>query len=225
MTNQPEPFGSIAHRAALMAERAAAGELDTPEDWWDPNLPRVVVDLAASQAEPAWMPARFAHAQLADLTGQVRGLADRWTDGGMNANVLLLGNVGVGKTHAACAMARQAWQAGSSVSFVPVVELLDQLRPQGDPDAYDRAIRVDVLVLDDLGGERPTDWTGERLYAIVNRRWLEQRPTLVTSNLAPHVLEQQVGPRVFSRLYHEALRLTVGGSDRRRAEQAAGVAS
>jgi DNA replication protein DnaC len=216
MTTQPDKVGSLAERAARMAERAANGELPIEVQPWKPDLQRVVAEPPARDGTPSWMPHRFAHATLTDLSGNVRQLAGRWTDGGMNANVLLLGNVGVGKTHAACAMARQAWTAGSSVSFVPVVELLDQLRPQGDPGAYDRAVGVNVLVLDDLGGERPTDWTGERLYAIVNRRWLEMRPTLVTSNLAPDVLEEQVGPRVFSRLYHEALRLTVGGNDRRR---------
>lgn len=173
-------------------------------------------DYATPDRGPAPLPRRFAHAHTDQLTGDVATLAADWTNTGMNANVLLLGTVGVGKTHTACALAREAWNAGSRIWFTPIVELLDLLRPTGDSDALQRATNVDVLILDDLGGERPTDWTGERLYAIVNRRWLEQRPTIVTSNLAPDELEKAVGPRVFSRLYHDALRLTIGGHDRRR---------
>lgn len=168
-------------------------------------------------ATPPPFPARFRDARPDDLSGPVANLHRQWLDGGMTANVLLLGSVGVGKTHAACALAYEAWAVRSRVWFVPVVELLDLLRPDGDPQALDRATKVDVLVLDDLGGERPTDWTGERLYAVVNRRWLEQRPTIVTSNLEPKALEQAVGPRVWSRLYHDALRVSIGGSDRRKA--------
>jgi len=163
------------------------------------------------------VPRRFVEARTSDLDDDAAKLVSEWSEGGMTANVLLLGTVGVGKTHTACALAREAWEAGRGVWFQPVVELLDRLRPDGDPNAMDKATGVDVLVLDDLGGERPTDWTGERLYAIVNRRWLEQRPTIVTANLSAPDLERAVGPRVWSRLYHQAIRLAIGGDDRRKA--------
>jgi hypothetical protein len=202
---------SISARIERLAERAASGELPTELSrpaGLEPPMPRDGV--------PPGIPSRFAGARLGQLDGHIRELATSWVDGGMNANVVLLGSVGTGKTHAACAMAIAAHQAGSTVVFAPVVELLDGLRPGGDPQAMHRAIHANVLVLDDLGGERPTDWTGERLYAVINRRWLEQRPTIATSNLAPDALEAAVGPRAWSRLYHGALRLRVAGDDRRR---------
>lgn len=72
------------------------------------------------------------------------------------------------------------------------------------------------MVLDDLGGEHTSDWTIERLYLIINRRWLQQRPVIATANLTPDTLEAAIGPRIMSRLTHDAVRLRIGGADRRR---------
>lgn len=212
----PQPLSALApdvrDRIERLAAKAAAGEIAThlePAPHHGEVLHREPV--------PAAIPSRFAHARITQLDGALAKLATDWTAAAMTANVVLLGNVGVGKTHAACALAIEAHQAGSTVQFAPVVELLDQLRPGGDDHALERAMTVDVLVLDDLGGERPTDWTGERLYALINRRWLEQRPTIATSNLGPEALEKSIGSRAWSRLYHDALRLSVAGQDRRKA--------
>lgn len=159
------------------------------------------------------IPGRFVDAHVDQLDGVFGQLAG-W-DG--TSNVLLVGNVGAGKTHAAVALARTVHDQGGTVGFWPVVELLDALRPAGDPRAMDRTVAVDVLVLDDLGLERPSDWTFERLYAVVNRRWLERRPTIVTSNLSAGELERSAGAPMWSRLYHDAIRVVAGGEDRRKA--------
>jgi DNA replication protein DnaC len=111
--------------------------------------------------------------------------------------------------------------------FWPVVELLDALRPGGDPETLAQAVTVDVLILDDLGTEKPTEWTFERLYAVVNRRWLEELPTVGTSNLpasrksAPDgydgpTLDEVLGPRMFSRLVGGSVPIRMSGPDRRR---------
>lgn len=99
--------------------------------------------------------------------------------------------------------------------FVPVVEMLDDLRPGGPEGYLSDLMGVDRLILDDLGLERPTDWTIERLYALVNRRWLEERPTIATTNLSPQALEEAVGARMFSRLAGAAVSIGIAGPDRR----------
>lgn len=212
MHDDPEPIRDAAHRAYRLAERAAAGHLPaTPRP--QPAEPWATVDRAAQW--PAQVPARFAAATIDQLDGDLRTLADQWTAGGMTSNVLLLGGTGVGKSHAAYAMAREAFVAGSDVLVRPVIRLLRELRPEGAPGMLDRALHVDVLVLDDLGSEKPSDWTEQTLQEIVDDRWGNQRPTIVTSNLAPTVLRDRVGERMWSRLYHDAFRLEIGGQDRR----------
>lgn len=183
-------------RQSAADAEAAAERRRAREEWWHSHIPARFRDAHVGQLEK----------KLAEAQG--------W-DG--QSNVLLIGNVGTGKTHAAVALARTVHERGGRVAFWPVVELLDALRPDGDPRAMDRAVEVDVLVLDDLGLERPSDWTFERLYAVVNRRWLEGRPTIVTSNLPADGLEKSVGAPMWSRLYHDALRLIAGGGDRRKA--------
>lgn len=178
------------------------------------------------------IPSRFVHAELPQLTDQPPAVQERLADWATNPrgrNVLLWGPVGCGKTHAAVAACRPAhWDRSQEVLFKPVVELLDDLRPDGVPCAMAEARDADVLLLDDLGGEKPSDWTAERLYAVVNRRWLEERPVVGTTNLpltfrsTPEgytgpVLEDVLGARTFSRLVgNGAVVLRLAGPDRRR---------
>lgn len=103
------------------------------------------------------------------------------------------------------------------MKFLPVVELLDHLRPGGPEHALADLMNVGMLIVDDLGSERPTDWTSERLYALVNRRWMEEAPTVFTSNLAPDPLQDAIGERTFSRIVGSgAVTLSLTGKDQRR---------
>lgn len=173
----------------------------------------------------AWherIPPRFADVEMpnaGDVAGQLDSIMSWCTQGSDTSsdNVVILGPVGVGKTYLAVAMAWERHRLGEYVRFWPVVELLDALRPGGDEDAAATARDAKVLVLDDLGAERPTDWTAERLYALINRRWLNELPTIVTSNLEPNQLRTAIGERLYSRLAHEALAIRLSGVDRRRA--------
>lgn len=165
------------------------------------------------------MPARFAWAKLDDCTdAPARRALSEWSSTVAPGNLCLFGPVGVGKSHLAVAACRQAHDAGLQVRFYPVVELLDLLRPGGPEGILYELAEVDRLIIDDLGSERPTEWTAERLYALVNRRWLEERPTIITANGGPPELREAVGERMYSRIVGSGatvLRLT--GNDRRRA--------
>ena len=170
--------------------------------------------------ETRWhqIPNRFRWARVADLDPEWRGDLTAWAalDGPL-PNLVLFGPVGTGKTHAAVAAARLRFEAGDEVQFWPVVELLDGLRPGGDLDVWDRTVHdADVLILDDLGASRATEWTDERLYALVNRRWLDERPTIITTNLDPPALREAVDLRMYSRIVGGGAKiLGVGGPDRR----------
>lgn len=166
----------------------------------------------------ARIPQRFHRAGLDDLDGQAGDAIREWAIEPAGRNLVIVGPVGVGKTHAAIAAARPAAMRGLEVRFAPVVDLLDQLRPGGvGPPLIDALADVDRLILDDLGSERPTEWTAERMYSVINRRWMEARPTVATSNLAPELLAEAVGERTFSRLIGDgALVVRLAGNDRRR---------
>jgi DNA replication protein DnaC len=64
----------------------------------------------------------------------------------------------------------------------------------------DSFAQVDWLFLDDLGAEKATSWAITTLFLIIDRRIREMLPTVVTTNLTPEQIEEQLGPRVASRL-------------------------
>lgn len=199
-------------------EAIAAGyEADAERELWES---------AQRTREAAWRermcPARFHGAELGWTAAQhgpdVMQALCGWRAADPRTNLVLLGPVGTGKTGSALALLRDDWIShGQEVQFWPVVDLLRGLRPDGGLDV-ERLMRVPRLLLDDLGAERPTDWTAEQMYGLVNRRWLDQLPTIVTSNLEPAALAEAVGERLFSRLIGDgAVVVKLAGKDRRRA--------
>ena len=101
------------------------------------------------------------------------------------------GDVGTGKTSLAMLIAQAADDAGRSVAVYSVPHLLAEIRSTYDRDSsgysyldlFDRLCTVDLLVLDDLGAEKTTEWVLEQLYSIVNERW--QSSGSVLTNARP----------------------------------------
>lgn len=164
------------------------------------------------------IPVRFHDATTDDLDDQAGGALRGWALEDDGSNALIIGPVGTGKTHAAVAAARVFYDRGDTVEFWPMVELLDAFRPNGRLADVDLGIkRARLLILDDLGAERPSDWTVERLYGLINRRWLDQQPIIVTSNIKDGpALAREIGERLYSRLAHDALAIRMSGDDHRR---------
>lgn len=100
------------------------------------------------------------------------------------------GPVGTGKTSLAILVAKAAHDAGRTCAFFPVPRLLAEIKRTYERDAsesylqlFQRLCSVDLLVLDDLGAQRQTDWVLEQLYSIVNDRWSDRRSIVVTTNV------------------------------------------
>jgi DNA replication protein DnaC len=134
--------------------------------------------------------------------------------------LVLMGGYGCGKTHLAAAIANHALHDLNMAPIVAVVpDLLDYLRTTFGPDSetsYDdrfNAFRgADLLILDDLGTENTTPWAREKLFQIINHRYNEQLPMVVTTNL--HDFDR-MDPRVRSRLSdkHLALHFKIEADD------------
>jgi len=115
----------------------------------------------------------------------------------------LMGGVDTGKSHLAMAIARKWLEQGKPARYAAVPVFLDELRRGYHPDAdmsYDQEFyfyqNVDLLVLDDLGMECPTPWAQEKLDMLVNYRYENALPLVVTTNLPM----DQISPRIASRL-------------------------
>jgi DNA replication protein DnaC len=122
--------------------------------------------------------------------------------------LVLFGNYGAGKTHLAAAIANHALRRQVNVLFAIVPDLLDHLRSTFGPSSeveYDERFEmirtVPLLILDDLGTENTTPWAREKLFQIMNYRYNDALPTVITSNRKP----EDIDPRIFSRMSDRAL--------------------
>ena len=138
--------------------------------------------------------------------------------------LLLLGPCGVGKTHLAVAAAVERQSRGDDVFFATVADLLDQLRgtfsedsPIAHADLMQRIRTSRLLVLDDMGSERHTPFAEDKLFQIVNHRYEERLPTIVTTSVFPVDLDD-MRPRIASRLLDRMVvtTLVMEGPDHRR---------
>jgi len=118
--------------------------------------------------------------------------------------LLLMGGYGTGKTHLAAAVAHCWLAAGQSVFFAVVPDLLDHLRAAFAPSSevpydemFDTIREVELLVLDDLGAENGTAWATEKLFQLINYRYNEGLPTVITTNQQLHT---RMDERIRSRL-------------------------
>lgn len=119
----------------------------------------------------------------------------------------LKGGTGNGKTHLLAAITMALIEATPQryPLYVNAPELLDYIRAGYDEHdvehRFDAIRNADVLLLDDLGAERASDWSDERLYLIFNHRYNRRLPTVVATNLELSVID----PRVASRIKDRAL--------------------
>lgn len=138
-----------------------------------------------------------------------------WMNDDDALNLILAGSVGTGKTWAAYALGWAMVGRGVFVEAWTVGDLLDALRPDGDRNEASYAERADVLILDDLGATRPTEWAVETLTALMDTRLREKRRTVVTTNLAEAIIASAWGDRLMDRLRHSCTVVVMTGASRR----------
>lgn len=204
---------------AILAEAEAEGPLvldshaETPEQAVERHK---AAALARAQHWLEQMPAMYAEARLDDLEPNVLAAITRWLEDD-GTSLVLAGQVGTGKTHAAYAVGHALLAKGLTVEAWTLSDLLAAMRPDGNPKASDRARECDVLILDDLGAAKASEWAQEQLTALLDARLRDKRRQVITTNAPYEALEAAWGSRAMDRLRYRWAVVTFTGESRRKA--------
>jgi len=154
----------------------------------------------------------------------------------VDCGLLILGRCGVGKTHLAVSILKAlVYKHGSVALFYDFRDLLKKIQNSYNPVSQTSELQIlepvlssDVLVLDDLGSERPTEWVRDMFAYIVNTRYNQKLTTIITSNFedkpkehkalsngyrvsSEESLEESIGVRLRSRLYEMCREIKMEG--------------
>lgn len=130
-----------------------------------------------------------AYRALGAVANDVRGYSREYPTG-QKPGLLLIGEPGTGKTHLAVAALRRLIARGFEGLFFDYQNLLDRIRSgydaasgSSDKEAYRSALEVEVLLLDDLGAHRVTDWVEDTVTSIITYRCNHRKAMIATTNL------------------------------------------
>jgi DNA replication protein DnaC len=214
-----------------LVEQGGRSAVSRCDCWQETLIDRLLTD--------AQIPRRYQHCDLdrfvtyeneslENAVKQARFIAERFPV--VSKGLFLLGRPGVGKTHLAAAVVKQVIrQKRAHALFYDTRQLLRVIRETYNPvvrttemDVLKPVTDAELLVLDDLGAEKTSEWVDETLNLIVNTRYSERRLTIFTSNYDisddptdPDSLQVRVGYRMYSRLHEMCEFLHMDGADYR----------
>ena len=133
-----------------------------------------------------------------------------------NLGLLFWGDVGTGKSFLAACITNALLSQGVTVMMTNFPRVLTRM---GDLQFGERS-EFDLLVIDDLGVERNSEYTLEQVYAVIDERYKSNLPLIVTTNLTPKQLgsaHDVAHARIYSRILEMCTPVLLQGADRRRA--------
>ena len=156
--------------------------------------------------------------------------SERLVNGIEKKGLILIGNNGVGKTHLACSIANKLIENGTPVIYGTLINLLAELRNSYDIDKnisemeiFKLYENVDLLIIDDLGKEKPSEWGLEKLFTIINSRYENNLPVIITTNYNQNSLMERLSlngeiepaKSIISRLYEMCYLVKIDDIDHR----------
>ncbi|WP_046786651.1 ATP-binding protein [Pseudomonas putida] len=142
---------------------------------------------------------------LTECRDYVHGFERNWE---LGRSMMLLGDVGTGKSHLGCAIAQQVIRSyGASARYTMAIEIIrdikmtfDKKSEQTERDVYASLLKPDLLVIDEVGVQHGSDFERQVLFEVIDSRYRQLMPTIVISNLGLAGLRKCLGDRAVDRL-------------------------
>lgn len=137
--------------------------------------------------------------------------------------LFLYGSTGVGKTYTLYAIEKKAMISVGVAKVGRVenwVEMLAEMRNNLSQSVNyaNMVAEKEMVIIDDIGSEKHTDWSQEMLYLIVNRVYVQEHIPIFATNLTLEQFQEQYGDRIFSRICEMCVKVEITGEDKRLSE-------
>ncbi len=140
-----------------------------------------------------------------------KDFANQIVQGNCRESLFLRGDVGRGKTHLSSAIANRVLEGGKTVIYKRAADLFDMIRQykyeegsQRWNEVFEQLVNCDLLVIDDLGAERATDFVTEQLVLLLEERNYRSKPWIINSNLTLNQIQNNYNTRVSDRIMERA---------------------
>ncbi|RCG29006.1 ATP-binding protein [Sphaerisporangium album] len=225
---RPQSIGVLAERClANVADRSlrsVTSDADQQRREFELERRRDLVQRTRDRIPLRYRDAAITHAEIAAWTDALISATNAVPGRGLarGGSLFLLGATGRGKTFEAYGVIRAVAEAGIAAHWAALTEgdLFARLRPRPGVDSeaeFERVAQAELLVLDDLGSAKASDWTvNEVVFRLVNYRYEHMAPTVFVSNLELDEIKERLGDRITGRLNEMAQRVVFDGNDRRR---------
>lgn len=216
----------IKHKVPCVCKcRQEAMEKEKQQEEYREKMARIQRIRDASMMESKYRDARFSSYTVADQNRKVYQIARKYADNfpqmlKENQGLIFWGPVGTGKSFTAACIANQLLAGQIPVIMTSFVKILQNIQAQPDEAEYISMLNnASLLVLDDLGTERNTDYALEKVYNVIDSRSREAKPMVLTTNMTLHEMldvEDIRYKRIYDRIFETCLPVEVSGESFRR---------
>lgn len=143
-----------------------------------------------------------------------------------NQGLLFWGTVGTGKSYTAACIANYLLEANTSVvmtSFVRILQEMQRFDREREETFTNKLNSVKLLIIDDLGAERSTDYALEKVYGIIDNRYRAKKPLILTTNLTLRQMQEATDiryARIYDRIFEMCYPMEFSGVSWRKREAA-----